>query len=268
MSQESLAECLLSPQWYNSFPRVRYTERPDAAAATVLRALLIITDNSPRSSSCPPACWISYRTPTISTFHLWWAAICLVRILIFAATLLITPVWLPLVTHPDWLPPWLAFLQVEEPGSSPIVTQLIFIELIIDAPGPASLNTPSAEQLLQRGWRADSGGFRRQDGLVHPFEVVLYMAFVAIANFTQSSFELGVRPETLSDAADHPDSLSGRVGTDRRVGADPAMSGHHLNPVGPQLSLPLIPSSTPTPSSICCCAPGCINGPDEKSPCL
>jgi len=34
MSQESVAESIVKPQWYNPFPKVRYTERPDSAAAS------------------------------------------------------------------------------------------------------------------------------------------------------------------------------------------------------------------------------------------
>jgi len=36
MSQESVAESIVKPQWYNPFPKVRYTERPDSAAASIM----------------------------------------------------------------------------------------------------------------------------------------------------------------------------------------------------------------------------------------
>ena len=38
MAQESLAEAIRPKQWYNPFPKVRYTERPDAAAASIMEA--------------------------------------------------------------------------------------------------------------------------------------------------------------------------------------------------------------------------------------
>ena len=38
MSQESLAEALISSKWRNPFPKTRYTERPDTAAAALLEA--------------------------------------------------------------------------------------------------------------------------------------------------------------------------------------------------------------------------------------
>ena len=39
MSQETIAEAIAPKQWYNPFPKVRYTERPDVAAASVLEPL-------------------------------------------------------------------------------------------------------------------------------------------------------------------------------------------------------------------------------------
>ena len=59
MSQESVAEAIVKPQWYNPFPKVRYTERPDTATACV-----------------PPRSLISWRKPTTTIFRLWWEPIC------------------------------------------------------------------------------------------------------------------------------------------------------------------------------------------------
>lgn len=47
MNQESLAECLYQRKWYNPFPKFKYTERPDTAAAQVLEGnIVILVDNS------------------------------------------------------------------------------------------------------------------------------------------------------------------------------------------------------------------------------
>ena len=72
----------------------------------------------------------------------------------------------------------------------PIIIQLLIVEFLIDAIKLASLNTPSAL----------SGSFGVIGALVlgefaikaHWFvpEVLLYMAFVSLANFTQPSYEL------------------------------------------------------------------------------
>ena len=47
MNQESLAECLYQRKWYNPFPKFKYTERPDTAAAQVLEGNLVILVDNP-----------------------------------------------------------------------------------------------------------------------------------------------------------------------------------------------------------------------------
>lgn len=193
MSQESLAECLIKKQWYNPFPRVRYTERPDAAAACVLEGkILVLVDNSPSVMILPTALFDFgqdtndfYFPPLVGTY------LRLVRILVFAITLLLTPVWYLLIQNPEWIPSWLSFIQIEEPNSVPVIAQLLIIEFVIDGLKLASLNTPN---VLSNSFSVVGalilGDFAVQAKWFVP-EVVLYMAFVAIANFTQPSFELG-----------------------------------------------------------------------------
>ena len=54
MSQESLAECLIRKKWYNPFPKIRYTERPDIAAANILEGnIVILVDNEPSAMLLP-----------------------------------------------------------------------------------------------------------------------------------------------------------------------------------------------------------------------
>lgn len=193
MGQESLAECLLKPQWYNPFPRIRYTERPDTASASVLEGnILIITDNSP-SVMILPTNFLQfvqdandyYFPPLVGTY------LRFVRMLVFLLTLLLTPVWYLLIRNPDWIPGWLSFIVLQEQGSLPVIVQLLLIELVIDGLKLASLNTPGA---LSNSFSVVGalilGDFAVGAGWFVP-EVVLYMAFVAIATFAQPSFELG-----------------------------------------------------------------------------
>lgn len=193
MSQESLAECLMKRQWYNPFPRVRYTERPDAAAANVLEGkILILVDNSPAVMILPTAVFDFvqdtndfYFPPLVGSY------LRLVRLVVFLATLFLTPVWYLLIQNPDLIPPGLDFIRIEEPNSVPVIVQLLLIELVIDGLKLASLNTPS---VLSNSFSVVGalilGDFAVKARWFVP-EVVLYMAFVAIANFTQPSFELG-----------------------------------------------------------------------------
>ena len=54
MNQESLAECLVPGRWWNPFPKFKYTERPDTAAAQVLEGnVILLVDNSPSAMILP-----------------------------------------------------------------------------------------------------------------------------------------------------------------------------------------------------------------------
>ena len=193
MSQQSLIDCLVPKQWFNPFPKVRYTERPDAAAASVLEgSMVVIIDNSPAAMIIPSGIFDFlqdtndyYMSPVIGSYMR------IVRMLIFAMTMLLIPVWFLLVQNPDYIPPWLDFIRIEEPNSLPIVAQLFVVELVIDAIRLASINTPQSLSgsfgvigALVLGEFAVSAGW-------FVSEVVLYMAFVAMTNFAQPSFELG-----------------------------------------------------------------------------
>lgn len=193
MSQESLAECLLKPRWWNPFPKIRYTERPDAASASVAEgSILLLVDNSPSVMIFPTSLWDFvqdandfYFPPLVGSY------LRFVRMGVFLVTLLLTPVWYLLIRNPAFIPPWLEFIQVAEEISVPIIAQLLVVELVIDALKLASLNTPGA---LSNSFSVVGalilGDFAVKARWFVP-EVVLYMAFVAIANFTQPSFELG-----------------------------------------------------------------------------
>ena len=54
MNQESLAECIYPHKWYNPFPKFKYSERPDTAAAHLLEGnIIILVDTSPAAMILP-----------------------------------------------------------------------------------------------------------------------------------------------------------------------------------------------------------------------
>ena len=193
MGAQSLADCLIRRRWYNPFPKVRMTERPDFTAAQILEGgVAIILDNSPEVMLLPSSMFDFmqetndfYFPPITGTY------ISLVRYAVFFATLFVTPVWSLLITHPELIPDWLAFVQPQNTGRIPIIAQLFLVEFIIDALRLASSNTPDmlANSLSVVGGLI-LGDFAVEIGWLIP-EVILYMAFVAIANFSQRSYELG-----------------------------------------------------------------------------
>ena len=193
MGHESLAELLIRQRWYNPFPKIRYTERPDAAAAQLLEgSVLIICDNSPEVMVLPSTIFDFmqetndfYFPPLTGTY------IRLVRHLVFWSTLFLVPVWFLLIQNSEWIPAWLEFIVPKETGRIPIFAQLMLMEFMIDGLRLASMNTPSmlSNSLAIVGGLI-LGDFAVSIGWLIP-EVILYMAFVSIANFTQRSYELG-----------------------------------------------------------------------------
>ena len=193
VGHESLAECLIKQRWYNPFPKIRTTERPDSAAAQLLEGhVLILIDNTPQVMVLPSTIFDFmqesndfYFPPLTGTY------IRVVRYVVFFLTLIITPVWYLLIRYPSFVPDWLLFALPEETGQLPIIAQLLLVEFIIDALRLASLNTPNMlNNSLSVVGGLILGDFAVDVGWLIP-EVIVYMAFVAIANFTQRSYELG-----------------------------------------------------------------------------
>ena len=115
----------------------------------------------------------------------------LVRYAVFFLTLVLTPIWYLMIQHPELVPSFLSFAMPEEMGKLPIIAQLLIVEFIIDALRLASLNTPNMlNNSLSVVGGLILGDFAVDIGWLIP-EVIVYMAFVAIANFTQRSYELG-----------------------------------------------------------------------------
>lgn len=193
LGHQSIAEVLLRDKWYNPFPKFRVTERPDAAAASIIEgSVVILCDNSPEVIILPTTIFDflqetdDYYFPPLTGTYLR-----LVRHLVFWATMVLTPVWYLLLNYQDALPHWLGFVIPQEPGSLPIIAQLFLAEFVLDGLKLASLNTPSVlSNSLSVVGGLLLGDFAVQVGVLCP-DVILYMAFVSIANFTQSSYELG-----------------------------------------------------------------------------
>lgn len=193
MGHQSLAECLIQSKWYNPFPKIRYTERPDTAAAQLSEGnVLILCDNSPQAMLLPTSIFDflqetgDYYFPPLTGTYLR-----VVRHCIFWLTLCLVPLWYLLVMHPQYVPGWLTFILPEDHGSLPLIVQLFLVEFVIDGLKLASMNTPSMlTNSLSVVGGLILGDFAVDIGWLIP-EVILYMAFVAIANFTQSSYELG-----------------------------------------------------------------------------
>ena len=193
MNQQSLAECLFKRKWYNPFPKFKFTERPDTAAACLLEGkVVILVDNSPSAMILPTSILDiieeanDYYFPTLTGMYLK-----ISRALITFLTIFLTPVFLLFMQNLSWLPKIFAFVAVKDTVNIPLIFQLLMLEVAIDGLMLASLNTPIMLStplsviagLVMGEFSVKSGWFNA--------EVMLYMAFVAVANYTQPNFELG-----------------------------------------------------------------------------
>lgn len=192
MNQESLAECLYREAWWNPFPKFKYTERPDTAAAQVLEGnVIILVDNSPSAMIMPTSIFDvveeadDYYFPPITGTYLR-----LSRFIIAILTYVMTPTFLLLMQEPGYIPKGFEFIMVKDAVNVPLIWQFLILELAIDGLRLAAVNTPNMlstplsvmAALVLGEFSVNSGWFNS--------EVMLYMAFVAIANYTQASYEL------------------------------------------------------------------------------
>ena len=193
LGYQSLAETLIRSGWYNPFPKIRTTERPDTASAQLLEgSVIVLCDTSPQAMVLPTSIFDYleetddfYFPPLTGTY------LRLVRTAILLLSTVITPLWYLAIEYYQVLPRSLSFLVPDEPGALPIILQLFLVEIAIDGLKIASMNTPdilsnslSVVGALILGDFAVSVGWLCED-------VILYMAFVAIANFAQQNHELG-----------------------------------------------------------------------------
>lgn len=193
MNQQSLAEALFKRKWFNPFPKFKYTERPDTAAACLLEGkIVILVDTSPSALILPTSIFDiieeanDYYFPTITNVYLKIA-----RGLITIGTVFLTPLFLLFMQNPSWLPKVFEFVAIKDMVNIPLIFQLLILELAIDGLRLAAMSTPS---MLSTPLSVIAGivlgEFAVKSGWFNS-EVMLYMSFVAVANYTQPNFELG-----------------------------------------------------------------------------
>ena len=134
MNQESLAECIFPYKWFNPFPKFKFSERPDTAAASILEGnIVVLVDTSPSAMILPSSVFDiieeadDYYFPPITGTYLR-----LTRMIISTLSLLVTPTWLLLMEYPSMIPSWLEFIQLSDPLNVPLIWQLLILEYAIE----------------------------------------------------------------------------------------------------------------------------------------
>ena len=192
MNQESMTELLCPGQWWNPFPKFKYTERPDTAAACLFEgSILVMVDNSPSVIVIPASLFgiiedaNDYYFPPVTGTYLR-----LTRMVTNILALFMTPIFLLLIENPAWVPGWLDFIVIEDEINVDPLIQFLLLEFAVDGLKMASVNTPNmlttplsiVAGIVFGDYTVKSGWFNS--------EIMLYMAFVTVANYTQSNMEL------------------------------------------------------------------------------
>lgn len=193
MGDQSLVETLTKQKWYNPFPKIKTTQRPDVASAHVLEGkIVLLIDTSPNIIILPASIFDfmqeadDYYEPIITGNYLR-----LVRNLTLLITLILTPLYLLMIEYINVLPAWIRFIEPEKGFAVPIVIQFLLLEFAVDSLKLASLNTPGQLGMsLSVVGALILGDFAIQTEWFVP-DTILYTAIVSLGGFAQSSIELG-----------------------------------------------------------------------------
>jgi stage V sporulation protein AF len=193
MAEKSLEEYLFKRYW-NPYPMVRYTERPDVAAVHLLEGhVLIYVDTSPSVMITPVTLFHhvqhaeEYRQqPVVGAFLRW------TRLLALLASLFLLPLWYLIATQPELFPAELAVIGPDKKAAIPLFLQILIADIGVEVLRMASIHTPSPLATAM-GLVAGIllGETAVQVGLFTS-EVILYVAISAIGTFASPSYELGL----------------------------------------------------------------------------
>ena len=193
MAEKSVEEFITEGFW-NPFPEIRYTERPDVAAVHLLEGhVCILVDTSPSVMIAPVTLFHHLQhaeefrhNPIVGVYIRW------VRILGVFISVFLVPLWLILVEYRDLLPEILAFIGPKESSTLPLFIQFILANLGLDLIRMASIHTPSPlATALGLVGALLIGDIAVTVGVFVP-EVLLYISLVAIGVFSTPSWELSL----------------------------------------------------------------------------
>ncbi|WP_026573349.1 spore germination protein [Bacillus sp. UNC438CL73TsuS30] len=193
MADKTIEEFILKQGW-NPYPKVRYTERADVAAAHILEGhIVIFVDTSPSVIITPTTFFHHVQhaeefreSPAMGTFVRW------TRFLGVLTSIFLLPLWLLVVLEPSLLPEKLAFIGPNDQTNIPVIIQIFLADFGIEFLRIAAIHTPTPLSTAM-GLIAAAliGQIAISVGLFVP-EVILYVAVAGIGTFTTPSYELSI----------------------------------------------------------------------------
>lgn len=194
MAEKSVEEFVLGGQYWNPYPRVRYTERPDVAAIHLLEGhVLIMVDTSP-SVMITPATFFHHiqhaeeyrQNPAVGGYLHW------IRFFAIFLSVFMIPIWYFMAANPHLLPKWLQFIGLSKHTKISLGWQVLLGEIGIDMVRMAAIHTPTPLATALGIIAAFMiGDVAIKAGLFAP-EVIMYLAFAAVGTFVTPSYELGM----------------------------------------------------------------------------
>jgi stage V sporulation protein AF len=193
MGEKTLEEFVSGRHW-NPYPMVRYTERPDTAAAHLYEGhVCIITDGSPSVLITPTTFWHhlqhaeEYRNKPMVGAYLKF-----VRFIAVWASIFLLPLYYLFASQPDLLPPAFAYIGPDEVGEIPLIFQFLIVEVGIDMLRMAAIHTPTSLATALGLVAALMIGQVAVEVGLFVNEVILYLAVAAIGTFSTPSYELSL----------------------------------------------------------------------------
>ncbi|MFD1038485.1 spore germination protein [Virgibacillus byunsanensis] len=193
MAEKTIEEFISGRHW-NPYPSVRYTERPDTAAAHLYEGhVLIIIDGSPSVMITPATYWHhlqhaeEYRQKPLVGAYLR-----MVRFFAVIASIFLLPLYYLFSTNPNLLPAGLEYIGPAESGAIPLIVQFIIAEIGIDILRMAAIHTPTPLATALGLVAAILIGQVAIEVGLFSYEVVLYLAVAAIGTYATPSYELSL----------------------------------------------------------------------------
>lgn len=193
MAEKTIDEYITGRFW-NPYPILRYTERPDTAAAHLYDGhVVVFVDGSPSALITPSTFWHhlqhaeEYRNkPLVGAYMR------IVRFLAVWGSIFLLPLWYFFAENPNYLPGNMSYIGADDLGNIPLIFQFLIIEVGLDMLRMAAIHTPSSlGTALGLVAALMIGGVAVEVGLFAN-EVVLYLSIAAIGTFATPSYELSL----------------------------------------------------------------------------
>lgn len=193
MAEKTIDE-YISGNYWNPFPIVRYTERPDTTATHLFEGhICIFVDGSPSAIITPVTFWHQlqhaeeYRNKPLSGAYLRF-----VRYLAVLGSIFLMPLWYLFNIEPNLLPAGLDFIGPNKEGQVPLLLQFLLVEIGIDMLRMAAIHTPTSLATALGLVAALMIGQVAVEVGLFTNEVILYFSIAAIGTFATPSYELSL----------------------------------------------------------------------------